>query len=292
MTTGEFRSALPVDAAALMPFTRHPLPAVRLPALEALERPRSSVALEITLLGGFSVTRGNRRADDAAWERRVAQRLVRFLLLHRNRTVNEDELLETFWPYRRVDSARRSLHVATSRARHVLDTPASRSVIDATDRVYRLRLRPDDVVDADRFEMIALAALGDTGISRLRLLEAAASLWAGEPLPEERYTDWAVAWRERLCDLHVGVLVALTDEYLRYGDLVLAGRRAAELVERDPLNEGAHRRLMVAHARAGRRGRALRQFLDCRRALVGQLGIEPSCETACLQQRILSGERV
>ena len=292
MTTGEIRFALPVETAALVPFTHHSLPAGRLPAPESLKRPRSSVALEITLLGGFSVTRGNRRADDAAWERRVAQRLVRFLLLHRNRTVSEDEILETFWPDRRVDRARRSLHVATSRARRVLDTPTSRSVIDATDRVYNLRLRPGDVVDADQFEMTALAALGDHGISRLRLLEEAASLWAGEPLPEERYTDWAVAWRERLSDLHVGVLAALAGEYLRYGDLVLAGRRAAELVELDPLNEGAHRLLMVAHARAGRRGRALRQFLDCRRALVGQLGIEPSCETACLQQRILSGERV
>lgn len=49
---------------------------------------------------------------------------------------------------------------------------------------------------------------------------------------------------------------------------------------------------MVAHARAGRRGEALRQFLECRRALVDHLGVEPTADTADLHERILAGESV
>jgi DNA-binding SARP family transcriptional activator len=56
--------------------------------------------------------------------------------------VSEDELLEAFWPDRHLASARRSLHVATSRARRVLDTPGAPTAIDVTDRVYYLRVRP------------------------------------------------------------------------------------------------------------------------------------------------------
>jgi putative two-component system hydrogenase maturation factor HypX/HoxX len=82
----------------------------------------------------------------------VVQRLVRFLLVHRDRRVSEDELLEAFWPDRHLDGARRSLHVAISRARRVLDWPDSPSVIEVTDRVYRLSLRAGDSVDADEFE--------------------------------------------------------------------------------------------------------------------------------------------
>jgi hypothetical protein len=59
-----------------------------------------------------------------------------------------------------------------------------------------------------------------------------------------------------------------------------------------PLDEAAHRRLMLAYARAGRRGFALRQFLACRRALVDELGVEPAAETSELQRRILAGEPV
>jgi DNA-binding SARP family transcriptional activator len=60
----------------------------------------------------------------------------------------------------------------------------------------------------------------------------------------------------------------------------------------DPSNEQAHRQLMVAYARTGRTSYALRQYLECRRALVGELGVEPSAETSRLQSRILAGEPV
>jgi DNA-binding SARP family transcriptional activator len=49
---------------------------------------------------------------------------------------------------------------------------------------------------------------------------------------------------------------------------------------------------MVAFARSGRRGHALRQFLDCRRVLVEELGVEPAEQTAELQRVILAGEPV
>jgi DNA-binding SARP family transcriptional activator len=47
---------------------------------------------------------------------------------------------------------------------------------------------------------------------------------------------------------------------------------------------------MAAYARTGRRGHALRQYLECRRALVDTLGVEPAEETSRLQARILAGE--
>jgi DNA-binding SARP family transcriptional activator len=139
--------------------------------------------------------RGSWQPDDAASERRVAQRLVRFLLLHHNRSANEDEILEAFWPERHFDNARRSLRVAICRARRVLDRPGAATVIEVSDRVYRLRLRPEDTVDADEFDAAARTALVETGAARRRQLERAASLWGGEPLPEERYSDWTIAWR-------------------------------------------------------------------------------------------------
>jgi DNA-binding SARP family transcriptional activator len=49
---------------------------------------------------------------------------------------------------------------------------------------------------------------------------------------------------------------------------------------------------MVAFARSGRRGHALRQFLECRRALVDALGVEPADQTTALQRAILTGEPV
>jgi DNA-binding SARP family transcriptional activator len=86
------------------------------------------------------------------------------------------------------------------------------------------------------------------------------------------------------------VLAALADACEADGDRSAALAAARHLVELDPLDESAHRRVMTAYARAGRRAHALRQFLECRKRLVEELGLEPSEATVALQRRILVGE--
>ena len=78
------------------------------------------------MLGPFTARRGGWTVDDAAWDRKIAQRVVRLLLVHHPRPVPEDVLLEALWPDRPPASARRSLHVAVSSARAALDPPGAR----------------------------------------------------------------------------------------------------------------------------------------------------------------------
>jgi ATP/maltotriose-dependent transcriptional regulator MalT/DNA-binding SARP family transcriptional activator len=254
---------------------------------------RTPLPLRFALLGGFQVTRAGWQLDDASWKRPIDARLVRLLLVHGGRPVSEDVIFGALWPKRSVRSARDSLHVAVSRARRVLDLPgADKSMIESGDRAYRLELGERTVVDAEEFRSAAESALAERGEGQVALLERARALWGGEPLPEERYSDWATAYRERLIDRYIAVLSALVELRERAGDHPGAADLARELVDIDPLNEGAHRALIVAYARAGRTGQALRQYLECRRALVEGLGIEPAEATSRLQARVLAGERV
>jgi DNA-binding SARP family transcriptional activator len=224
----------------------------------------------------------------------MAARVVRLLLTVGAVAVPEDVLFEAFWPDRDADSARQHLAVAVSRARKVLDLPgAAESVIDARERTYRLRLREgSDSVDSAEFEHTADRALAAGARERPAALERAAALWTGEPLPEDRYATWSSAWRNRLTDTYARVLNALVEHHAasgRHDDVI---RTAQSLLAFEPLNEDAHRRLMAAYARSGRTSFALRQYLECRRALVVDLGVEPSEETSSLQARILAGEPV
>jgi DNA-binding SARP family transcriptional activator len=218
---------------------------------------------------------------------------VRYLLIQGSSGVPEDELFDAFWSDRPADTARQHLAVAISRARKVLDLPdANQSVIETKERTYRLRLRERDSVDVHQFETAAAAALAHHGRDRRAALEAAAALWTGEPLPEDRYSAWSFPWRERIAHTYSHVLSALVESYDASGDHHEAIRVAGRLLELDPLDERAHRQLMVGYARTGRTSQALRQFLECRRALVSDLGVEPSAETSGLQARILAGEPV
>jgi ATP/maltotriose-dependent transcriptional regulator MalT/DNA-binding SARP family transcriptional activator len=308
----------------LVPFLEHPAPEVRRAVLEPAtesgdpralvhlaklaDDPESDLAgeasraasrlarslppLRFELLGRFAVGRGSWVAGEA-WARPVDARLVRFLLVNLDRPVPEDEIFEALWPDLEADGARKSLQVSISRTRRVLDPPGSEhSVIESVERTYRLVLGQRDTIDTEEFLSAAAAALGDTGEERRTLLEHARSLWGGEPLPEERYSDWTAAYRERLVDRHTGILAALVAVHEEAGEHGEAADMARELVDLDALNEGGHRALITAYARAGRTGQALRQYLECRRALVDQLGVEPSEATSRLQARILAGDPV
>jgi DNA-binding SARP family transcriptional activator len=267
---------------------------VRAAAAAAVESlGREPPALSFAVLGGFRIRRGRWEVDDASWRRPMASRLVRFLLVNRESLVPEDTLFEIFWPDKAVDTARRGLAVVLSLARGVLDPPAAReSAIEVNERTFRLRLRTRDRVDADEFIAASEAALADEGPNRRPLLERAESLWTGEPLPEDRYADWSLAWRQELFDRYLQVLAALAAVCSLAGDhtqAMVAGRKCLEI---DPLNEGVHRALMAAYARSGRTSHALRQYLACRRALVDELGVEPAQATSRLHARILAGESV
>jgi DNA-binding SARP family transcriptional activator len=204
--------------------------------------------------------------------------------------VAEDAIVEALWPDRDVTSARRNLQVAVSAARRVLDLPGvEESAIEARDGTYRLRLHAQDIVDTREFDRAARQALR-SGAPDTAALETAAARWLGEPLPEDRYETWAIGYRERLIDLHGQLLGALAERRADAGDIDGAVDAARELVAIDPLAEGAHRRLMRVYARAGRRGHALRQYLECRRILVDELGVEPDADTRRLHDAILAGE--
>ncbi len=247
--------------------------------------------LRFEVLGRFSVRRGSWRAGDSEWRRPVDARLLRLLLVHAGQPVPEDLIFEALWPAKSGSAARRGLQVAVSGARRVLDPPgAEGSAIEGSGRAYRLALEGGGMVDADEFRSASEAALADRGDGRRGLLDRARSLWGGEPLPEERYSDWATSYRESLIDRYIAVLTALVEHHDRAGEHPDAADVARELVDLDPLNEGGHRALITAYARAGRTGHALRQYLECRRALVEQLGVEPAAETSRLQARVLAGE--
>jgi ATP/maltotriose-dependent transcriptional regulator MalT/DNA-binding SARP family transcriptional activator len=254
---------------------------------------RSPPPRTFTLFGAFSLRRGDWPVDERAWGRPTTARLVRVLLAQRGAFLPEEALTEALWPDKPPKSARASVQVAVSRARAVIDGPnAEQSAIQYSERAYRLVLDGRDRVDTELFAAAAEAALADTGPARLRLLEHAASLWLGEPMPEERYSDWAAEWREDLTATYQRVLWSLAELRGRAGDHAGAAAAAGRLVALDPLDEGAQRLLIAAHARAGNRARALRQYLACRKELIDTLGLEPAEETRALQRRVLAGQPV
>ncbi|HYI35917.1 MAG TPA: BTAD domain-containing putative transcriptional regulator [Thermoleophilaceae bacterium] len=219
----------------------------------------------------------------------VRQRaLLGLLLLHANEVVSRDRLIEELWGG--AEDAFKRLQVAVSRLRKALG-PAGPLVTRPPG--YELRLEPGRL-DLDRFENEARAgrealAAGDAKLARARLGDALA-VWRGPALADLVYEPFAQAEAGRLEELRASVTedrIAADLELGRHADLV---GELQELVTRHPLRERLRRQLMLALYRSGRQADALEVYGDARRALTGELGIEPGRELRELQEAILRQE--
>jgi len=119
---------------------------------------------------------------------------------------------------------------------------------------------------------------------------AAAELYRGDILPEDRFEDWAEGPREAFRERHLGLLVdyatvlAERSEHSQVVDVV------GTIVAADPFHEGAHRMLMTALAASGRRYEALTTFDRLREALAGEYAADPEPATRRLYRDLLTGE--
>jgi DNA-binding SARP family transcriptional activator len=71
-------------------------------------------------------------------------------------------------------------------------------------------------------------------------------------LREEHYADWPAEWREALVDRHRELLAAFADAHAAAGISSPPWGAARQLLAGDPLDEGAHRRIMRAYTALGR----------------------------------------
>ncbi|GAB4188667.1 MAG: BTAD domain-containing putative transcriptional regulator [Roseiflexaceae bacterium] len=100
------------------------------------------------------------------------------------------------------------------------------------------------------------------------------------------FSEWHVAQAEHWRQQATTALHALAEQAAarsRYAEGIVWGQRLLKL---DPLDEAAHRLVMLLHARNGQRTAAARQYAACKRLLQRELGIDPEPATEALYQRI------
>jgi DNA-binding SARP family transcriptional activator len=197
-----------------------------------------------------------------------AQRLVAFLALQ-DRPRTRTYVARNLWPETAATRANANLRSSlwrTLRTGHqIIDTSAQEMVIarhvsidvrDAVARAHRLldSSRPcDDILTT----------------------QTRATLSAGL-LPDWTDGEWVLTEQNQYHQLRLHALEAMSERLTaagRHGEAVAAGLAA---VHAEPLRESAHRVLVKAHLAAGNRGAALRQYEQCRRVLLDELGLEPS----------------
>jgi DNA-binding SARP family transcriptional activator len=243
-------------------------------------------SLELGILGPLeAVLAGQEPAALGGLRQRA---LLVVLALHANEVVSSDRLVDLLWGESPPAQAAHTVQVFVSRLRRALGPAADRLVTRHPG--YLLNLGADEL-DADRYERLyhgarsALAA-GEPSEAAARLRDAEA-LWRGPALCEFTYEPFAQATIARLEELHLGCREELTEAELALGRHAEAVSALEALVREQPFRERPRGQLMLALYRCGRQAAALDAFQQTRRALVDELGVEPSSALRELEQAIL-----
>jgi WD40 repeat protein/DNA-binding SARP family transcriptional activator len=217
--------------------------------------------------------------------------LVAYFVLHADRYVSTDRLLEELWTSESRPTVK-ALQMAVKRLRETLQpiSPDGESVIRTVKGGYVLKVEPERI-DATRFEH--LATEGQNACRRghyaraLESLLAAQALWRGEPLQDLTYEAFAAAEIGRLQALRRAASIARLEAELQLGrslDEAVAELRA--LWKDDETDEKVAELLMLGLYRASRQEDALRVF-ERVHARKDELGLTPGPTLQDLQRRIL-----
>ncbi|WP_436775334.1 AfsR/SARP family transcriptional regulator [Yinghuangia sp. YIM S09857] len=241
------------------------------------------------VLGPLEVRRDRASVPLGGLRRRAT---LAYLLLHANRTVPVDRLVDALWHEEQPLSARKILQNAVSSLRRSDDLLCS--IVTCRDG-YLLRVAPEHI-DASCFRDLA-----DRGRAELvgrhweqagATLRRALGLWRGEALAD--LLEVGLRWPE-LTELNEAGVAAFEDRVT--ADLML-GRHTdvvAELavaLDTDPARERMCGQLMLALYRSGRHTDALDAYRRTCRSPAADPGLAPYTELRRLESEILRHDPV
>lgn len=241
------------------------------------------------ILGPVELSDGERLVS-AGGPRQVA--LLAFLLVHANRAVSPDALLDELWGEQPAVAGKR-VQMAIARLRKALEIAGggAPSPLRTVAGGYLLAVAPGEL-DAQRFEtqlQEGRSALEQGDVTRAGVcLRAALALWRGPALADVGYEDWARAEIRRLEELRLAALEWRIEADLRSGRHAELAAELQGLVAAYPARERLTEQLMLTLYRCGRQGEALDVYQRTRTHLSDELGLEPGPGLRALQAQILA----
>lgn len=166
-------------------------------------------SLYVQLLGGFSVTVGDRRLADADWYLREAMALVKLLALAPNGRLDRRQIIGYVWPYATDVVANHDLDRAIQVTRRVLDRTemheSQSSFISLSDESIGLSSTSTLTIDVDEFDRAARKAMR---AHDPELYDVAVAAYRGDLLPDDQQYEWTAGPRRHLMSMYAALVEA------------------------------------------------------------------------------------
>lgn len=242
------------------------------------ENPDSESAIEIQMLGGFSIRRGDRVI---AWETGRARQpwiLLEYLIANRQTAVSPEKLYDVLWEDGESENPANALKNLIYRLRGLLSGlcgGGSCEFVVYRHGRYSWNNALPCTVDSEELER-AFRAARQSGVSddgRIRLYRKAVELYRGEFLAGTESADWIVRIAVHYQSVYAACVTDLATLLLLRGEYREAVFLCERAVEIDPFQESVHEMLIRAYLMAGERTRAMDHYRYIAGSIVEKLGV-------------------
>ena len=251
----------------------------------------SKPVLQIRMLGGCSLTYGDKTIGDANYHLKKPWMLLAYLITFRSREVPVEELINLLYPGELGARPTGALKTLVYRVRELLDDlglPESRDMILVARGSYAWNAEVPIALDADIFEL-ACQRSGTAWLTPEEKLETclgALALYRGDYLSKamgERWVNQLAPYYHSMYIRLVQTTAGLLSQMERWEDVIQVCGRAIQI---DQYEESFYYHLIRSLIRTGQTRQALERYKRMYSLFYTELGVPPSAEMVELYQEI------
>jgi len=237
----------------------------------------------IRTLGKIVIKVSDHVITSSEWQVQTARDLFLLLLAHPE-GLNKEQIGEIFWPDSTISELKLRFKNTIYRLRHAAGKDA---IIFLGENQYLFNRQMDYEYDVESFQKeISLAEKAETPEKRAAHYKNALKYYRGAYLPDLD-DSWVIIERERLFQIHMDALLRLAGDALSERKFDSAIDYCQRALKEDPCQEDAHRIAMRIYAAMGNRALVIRQYEQCRQALMEEVDAPPSYQTQALYESLI-----
>lgn len=256
----------------------------------------SKPVLKIRMLGGCSLSYGDKTIGDPNYHTKKPWMLLAYLITFRSREIPVDELINLLYPGEHGKSPQGALKTVVYRARAVLEElgmPDNREMILVTRGSYAWNTDVPVKFDMDLFELACQRSASPwlTPEDRLETCQSALALYRGDFLAKAMGENWVRRIAERYHSLYIHLVqtaAGLMAAQERWEDIVPVCGRAIQI---DAYEESFYFYLIRGLVKTGQARQALERYKRMYSLFYTELGLTPSAAVTELYQEISQANR-
>jgi len=234
----------------------------------------------VNMLGGFSVTIGDKIIVDQNNQAKKPWSLLEYLITFRGRDIPVDELIDLFWKDEASNNPAGALKTLMFRVRKLLEPLGfpTQELVFQNRKAYGWTRDLTTVCDTDKFEELCLQADSKEfpEETRLKLSMEAFNLYKGNFLPKSEWESWVIpihTYYHTLYQKLVKKILVMLDDRKDYPTMIDVCQRTISI---DPYGEEAHYYLIYALYQSGNQMMSLEHYKRVNDMFYNEFAITPS----------------